>query len=264
MSHLKSYLTLLTGYMRVNWRSSLEYRANFVFELLLSAIEVGMYLFYWKLFFSMAGGIPGATYEQLVALVAFNHVIYAGAETLLGRNLWEASFTIISGHLDVFLAQPKSVLFQLFMSGANPFGLVQIFNGTIVYFLVVPPTLGSIAMYLFGLVVGSLIFASWIVMIHTLTFRIGNSVVVLKLTSVILHFAKKPAKIFSFGVRFVLYTVVPAAYLGSIQSDQAFQPDAWMLLLLAALAVVSPLLASFVFRLGLKKYESGNLIGVRM
>jgi hypothetical protein len=48
MRVLRSYLGLLGAYMLVNWRVSLEYRANFIFETLLSLTEVGMYLFYWN------------------------------------------------------------------------------------------------------------------------------------------------------------------------------------------------------------------------
>jgi ABC-type uncharacterized transport system permease subunit len=49
MRTLRTYLGILLAYMRVNLRSSLEYRTNFIFESVLSVLEVGMYLFYWKM-----------------------------------------------------------------------------------------------------------------------------------------------------------------------------------------------------------------------
>jgi ABC-2 type transport system permease protein len=128
----------------------------------------------------------------------------------------------------------------------------------------VTPSLHNIALFLFGFVVGTSIFISWAIMIHSLTFRLGNSIMVYKLMSVILHFAKKPANIFSFAVRLILYTVIPAAYVGSVQAAQVFNPDPRILAGLAALAVVAPLLAVRLFRGGMRLYESGNLIGVRM
>jgi len=264
MNTLRAYFTLLGGYMRVNWRSSLEYRTNFLFEILLSLLEVGMYLFYWNVFFSISGGIAGISYAQLVALVAFNHIIYGGADTLMGNHVWEASESIVKGQLDLFLVQPKSAIFQLFFSGAQPLRAIQVVTGAVVYFIVIPPTLHNILLFLFGFLVGTSIFSSWIVIIHALTFRLGNSVVIYKLMSVILHFAKKPANIFSFAVRFVLYTIIPAAYLGTIQAGQVFDPDAKILALLAFLAIVSPMLAAYLFRRGMRRYESGNLVGVRM
>ena len=250
--------------MRVNWRSSLEYRTNFIFETTLSMLEVGMYLFYWKLFFSISSGIPGATYEQLAALVAFNHIIYAGADTLMGSHVWETGDLIVRGQLDIFLVQPKSAIYQLFFSGAQPLRAVQIVVGTILYFTIVPLTPQSFALYLFGFVVGTAIFVSWIIALHSITFRLGNSVLIYKLLSVILHFAKKPANIFSAAIRFVLYTVIPAAYIGTVQADQAFNPDARLLAGLAGLAIVFPFIAVALFRSGMRRYESGNLIGVRM
>jgi ABC-2 type transport system permease protein len=264
MRSLGSYARLLVAYMRVNWRSALEYRTNFLFEILLSILEVGMYLFYWKMFFSITGEVTGVTFEQIAALIAFNHVIYAGADTLMGDHVWETVHLIVTGQLDVFLAQPKSTVFQLFFSGAQPMRAIQIVVGTILYFSFLPPTLYHIVMYVYGFVVGTLIFTSWVIAIHSLTFRLGNSVVIYKLLSVILHFAKKPASIFSFAVRLVLYTVIPAAYLGTVQAAQLIDPDSVWLVGLGLLAALAPLAAAAIFRRGLRLYESGNLIGVRM
>ena len=259
-----SYLGVLGAYMRVNWRSALEYRANFLFDGLLSVLEVGMYLFYWRLFFEISDGIPGVSYSQMAALVAFNHVIYAGADTLMGNNVWDAVGTIVKGQLDVFLVQPKSVVFQLFFSGAQPLRALQIVVGTVLYFLFVPPTIASIALFIFGFLVGTAIFSSWVIVLHTLTFRLGNATVVYKMLSVILHFAKKPAHIFSFAVRLVLYTVIPAAYIGTVQAEQALNPSASWIVGLSALAIAAPFAAAAIFRWGLRRYESGNLIGVRL
>ena len=149
MQSLRSYLSLLGGYMRVNWRSALEYRANFIFETILSLVEVGMYLFYWKIFFSISSGIPGATYAELAALVAFNHIIYAGADTLLGSHVWDTGDLIVKGQLDTFLLQPKSAIYQIFFSGAQPMRAVQIVVGTALYFYIVTPTLHNVVLFLF-------------------------------------------------------------------------------------------------------------------
>lgn len=250
--------------MAANWRISLEYRTNFIFEGFLSLIEVGMYLFYWKMFFAISGGVQGATFAQIAALIAFNHVIYAGADTLMGNNVWETVDLIVSGQLDVFLAQPKSPVFQLFFSGAQPLRAIQIVVGTILYFWFIPLTVYHAGMYLFGFAIGTVIFTSWVIAIHSLTFRLGNSTVIYKLLSIILHFAKKPANIFSFAVRMVLYTVIPAAYLGTVQAEQLIAPDPRWIVGLIAIAVISPIIAVTIFRRGLRLYESGNLIGARI
>lgn len=250
--------------MRVNLRSAMEYRANFIFESLLSILEVGMYLFYWKIFFSISDGIPGASYEQLAALVAFNHVIYAGADTLMGSSVWNTGHMIVTGQLDIFLVQPKSAIYQIFFSGAQPMRAVQIVVGSVLFFLFLPFTLQNLLLYIFGLLTGTAIFISWVMIIHAFTFRLGNSMMVYKLLSVILHFAKKPATIFSAVVRFFLYTLIPAAYVGTVQAQQVFNPDPLIMLGLVALAVTAPFLAVALFRRGMRLYESGNLIGTRM
>lgn len=264
MRTIAAYLGVLGSYMRVNWRSAIEYRANFVVEMLLSVVEVSTYLFYWRLFFQISDGIPGITFTQMAALVAFNHVIYAGADTLMGNHIWQAVETIVKGQVDVYLAQPKSVLFQLFFSGAQPMRAIQIVVGGALYFYFVPLTFQSAVLFLFGIVVGTAIFGSWVIALHSLTFRLGNGTIVYRLLGIILHFAKKPANIFSMGVRLILYTVVPAAYVGSVQADQAFNPSWKWMLGISAVAAVSPILAALAFNNGLRHYESGNLMGVRL
>lgn len=264
MNSLQAYLAVLGAYMRVNWRSAVEYRVNFVFDLVLSVLEVGMYLFYWRLFLEISSGVPGVSFEQLAALVVFNHIIYAGADTLMGDHVWGAREIIVRGGLDTFLVQPKSAVFQLFFSGAQPMRAIQIVVGVALYFVFIPPTPASVLMLAFGFVVGVSIFSSWVVMIHTLTFRLGNSAVVYKLLSTILHFAKKPVSIFSVAVRMVLYTVIPAAYMGAVQADLLGEFNLAIAAGLLALAVVAPMAAALVFARGLKRYESGNLIGIRI
>ncbi|MBS1910778.1 MAG: ABC-2 family transporter protein [Bacteroidetes bacterium] len=261
---LRSYLGLLGAYMSVNWRSALEYRTNFVFETLLSIIEVGMYLFYWKIFFTISSGIPGATYQELVALVAFNHVIYAGADTLMGNNVWDAGEHIVKGRLDIFLTQPKSAIYQLFFSGAQPMRAVQILVGATVFFVAVGPAPGTVVLFIAGTIAGTSIFTSWVILVQALTFRLGNITLIYKLLSVILHFSKKPAAIFSAAVRFVLYTIIPAAFVGSVQARQLFHPTAAVIAGLLGLAAVAPVIAVLFFRRMMRHYESGNLVGVRI
>jgi ABC-2 type transport system permease protein len=263
MRQLQAYLLLLGAYMRVNWRSALEYRTNFLFEMAVSLFELGMYIFYWKIFFSISSGVSGMTFNELAALVAFNHVIYAAADTLMGDHIWDAGEMIVRGQIDIFLVQPKSAVYQIFFSGAQPARAVQIVTGTLLFFYIVPLSLENGALFLFGLVVGGSIFASWVVVLQSLVFHLGNTMVVYKLLSVILHFGKKPAMIFSAAVRFVLYTIIPAAFLGTVQTGALFNPDAQTLGLLGFLAVASPLAATFIFRRGMRRYESGNLVGIR-
>jgi ABC-2 type transport system permease protein len=134
----------------------------------------------------------------------------------------------------------------------------------VLFFVIVDPTAGSIAFFVLGSLAGASIFAAWVIAVHALTFRLGNTIVVYKLLSVILHFAKKPAAIFSAAVRFVLYTLIPAAYVGTVQAEQLFNPDAATITAVLTLAVAAPFLAVAFFRSQMRRYESGNLIGARV
>ena len=73
-----------------------------------------------------------------------------------------------------------------------------------------------------------------------------------------------PNSLFSGAARMMLYTVIPAAFVGSVPVDIVRNQDGRLLLLLVGAAILVWLIALFLFYYGLRRYESGSAINVNI
>ncbi len=110
----------------------------------------------------------------------------------------------------------------------------------------------------------ALIFVAFSVIAGALAFWIGQSQnLAMQLQNAMLTFGLYPVDIFPGLVRVLLYTLIPAAFVGSIPAlllaDFDWGRLAGLFLVTAALLLV----ARTVFALGLRRYESGNLVTTR-
>jgi len=78
-----------------------------------------------------------------------------------------------------------------------------------------------------------------------------------------LAFALYPRPLFAGGISFLLYTLLPAGFVGFLPVEVVRQPSALLCLAAFGAALGWWLLASTVFSLGLRRYESGNRFGAR-
>jgi ABC-2 type transport system permease protein len=60
-----------------------------------------------------------------------------------------------------------------------------------------------------------------------------------------------------------MFTVVPAGFISHLPVELLRSFDVSRLLVVLGFASFSVLLAATVFRIGLRRYESGNLVGMR-
>jgi ABC-2 type transport system permease protein len=94
---------------------------------------------------------------------------------------------------------------------------------------------------------------------------LGNaSALAMQAQNAILTLALYPRDIFEGAVRFIMLTIIPAAFVGAIPLDVVRRLD-WMALLgLIVFAAGITLLLWIVFYTGLRRYESGSAINVNM
>ena len=83
-------------------------------------------------------------------------------------------------------------------------------------------------------------------------------------TNAILTLALYPRDIFQGVVRFLMLTILPAAFVGAIPLDIVRRLDWTALVGLVGFAVGLTLLSRFVFYAGLRRYESGSAINVNV
>jgi len=105
---------------------------------------------------------------------------------------------------------------------------------------------------------------SFAVLVGSLTFWVGNADnLATQAINALVTFGMYPIEIFPGTVQLLLYTLIPAAFVGSLPAGLLSDFRWERLLLLLAFAAGLAGLARWVFQRGLRRYESGNLVTVR-
>ena len=126
-------------------------------------------------------------------------------------------------------------------------------------------TLVEIGLFLSTAVLAAIIFVGYSVITGSLAFYMGNAQYASQqMTNAMLTFALYPNSLFSGAARMMLYTVIPAAFVGSVPVDIVRNQDGRLLLLLVGAAILVWLIALFLFYYGLRRYESGSAINVNI
>jgi ABC-2 type transport system permease protein len=79
----------------------------------------------------------------------------------------------------------------------------------------------------------------------------------------LITFGLYPVEIFPGVIRVLLYTLIPAAFVGSLPAELLAEFDWGRMATLVAFTAGILLAARCVFQWGLRRYESGNLVTVR-
>jgi ABC-2 type transport system permease protein len=213
----------------------------------------------WVLFFGLAGELRGWTLldvAQLYGIVATAYGIYAaffgGA-----RNL---AALAIDGGLDVYLGRPRSPLLGVLFSRCDPTGFGDIVSGVaLVAWAAGDPMKVLLALGL--AVLGASVVVSVYVTIGCLVFFASvRARLVDQLFECFLTLSAMPQIGLPALVKVLLYTALPAAFVGFVPVEILRSFSAAELAGAALAAAVCPGLAALVFRRGLKRYASGNLM----
>lgn len=131
--------------------------------------------------------------------------------------------------------------------------------------VLVRPTLWQFAVFMAAGTLVAGIFLGFTVLAQSLAFFIGNSESLSdQVTNSLIHFATYPAAIFHGGIKAVLFTLIPAGFINTIPVRVVREFDPVFFGLTALAATVFVVGGWLVFRAGLRRYESGNLMQVRM
>ena len=259
-----SGLRLLGHYLRFNLAAGMEYRASFITQVLGMVLNNASFIVFWLILFEQLGDIRGYGFREVMFLWALSAAGYGLAGVFLG-NAGGISRAIMLGELDVYLLQPKPVLPSLLASRMSVSAWGDILYGVVLYAVTQPVAVGQAALFLLFSVLFCLVLTAVRVLYHSLTFFLGNAEEFAGTASeLVLSFALYPGSIFEGPSTLVLHSLVPAALVAWIPIG-LFQSFSWgrLAALLGADALVVGA-AVLLFRLGLRRYESGNRVGARM
>jgi ABC-2 type transport system permease protein len=256
-------MRLVLGYLSHNLMSALAYRGAFILQVVGMLLNDVMLLFFWWVLFNRLPNLQGwdlTGVMTIYGIVAFGF----GLGTAVCGNAFLVARIIASGNLDYYLALPADPLVHLLVSRMSLPAWGDLLFGLIVFLIAAPDRWLSLPLFLaLGLLAG-LILVAFSVLVGSLAFWIGSADNLAGQAIIaLITFSLYPVEIFPGVVRVLLYTLIPAAFVGSMPA-RLLSDFSWRrLVILVAVTIGFTLAARGVFHWGLRRYESGNLMTVR-
>lgn len=264
MSTVAKHFRFMGEYVRANLSMAMEYRANFIIQIVGMVLNDVLWVSFWWLFFRQFPVVAGWSYKELLLLYAVTTTGFGLGVGVMG-NCMRLSHIIAEGHLDFYLTLPKNVLLHVLVSRMQISAIGDVVFGIIVYSISGAVSWPNTVMLLVTSALAAVIFVAFAVLAHSLTFYIGNaSALAGQLCQALLTFSSYPGGIFKGFVRFIMFTAIPAGFITYAPVAIMGERKLAFILSMSGFTLGLAILASTVFYRGLRRYESGNLISIRL
>lgn len=265
MNRVKSELLFLKALAGVNLASAMEYRASFITQIVGMFINNGIYFVFWIIFFDQFGSVRGYNMGEIFLLFAIVTVGFGLAFMFAANTGHNLAYLIAQGRLDYYLVFPRNLLLHVVASRMMVSTFGDITFGLIAYLFTGRFHAVEIVLFLLSAVLVALIFVAFSIIAGSLAFFMGNAQYASQqVTNAMLTFALYPNSLFSGFSRLMLYTLIPAGFVGAVPVEIVKGRDGFLLLALFAVALLMWAVATAVFYYGLRRYESGSAINVNV
>jgi ABC-2 type transport system permease protein len=264
LSTAAKYVTLTLDAARFNLKCAMEYRMNFIVQVLGMVINDLAFVVLWWLFFERFDTVRGWGFKESLLLFSYGATAF-GLCFYFAGGAFQLARIISEGSLDSFLTLPRSVIWQVCVSKSDIAALGDIVFGLGAFVMTQDVSLEGLAMYLVCSTVTAAMFLSFIILTQSIAFYVGEFKAAAEdLFHMLLGFSIYPATGYDGALRVVVYTVLPAGFMLLLPIDM-IQKGHWRYLGVMILAlVVLAVTAGVVFARGLRRYESGNLISAKL
>jgi ABC-2 type transport system permease protein len=257
-------LKFLFAVWQANLQSVMEYRVSFLTQVIGMMLNNFIYFAIWIIFFDRFKEVRGWGISDMY--LTFGVLASAfGLVALLFGNAFTLSEIINQGRLDYYLSLPRPVLLHTVSSRMISSGMGDLTYGFVSYALSGQYTWDGFLRFVLATLLAATVFASFLILVQSLAFWMG---VISNLSNLMINaiitFGIYPITLFDNYAKLILFTVIPAAFVGAIPAEfiRSFTWQTLAELLLGA--AVFLLIAVTIFRLGLKRYESGSAIQVEL
>jgi ABC-2 type transport system permease protein len=265
MKQLKSELLFLKALTGVNLASAMEYRASFISQIVGMLINNGIYFVFWVIFFEQFGTVRGYNTDEIFLLFAIVTLGYGLAFMFAGNTAHRMAYLIAQGRLDYYLVFPRNLLLHVIFSRMIVSTIGDVTFSFIAYLFTGRFHPLEIVLFLVSSLLVAFIFIAYAIITGSLAFYMGNAQYTSQqINNAMLTFSLYPNTLFSGLSRFMLYTLIPAAFVGAVPVEIIKGHDGLLLLALLGVAVVMWAIATAVFYVGLRRYESGSAINVNV
>ena len=261
---VKSNLKLMFSYLKLNIKKEWKYKTSFFMQIFMMILNDLFFIIQWYIIFKFVDNIGGYGFKETMLLWAVGAGGY-GVSHLFFHGAWDIKDIVYDGKLDVYLTQPKNVLLNVACSKTDISAI-----GDILYAFVILIIIGAnwwwYLLLPFAIIMAGLIYFGVYVTFISLCFHIkAGDAVASNVESAIMHSSNYPPAIFNVVIKTILFTVIPVFFYTFIPVQYLFlTPNIWWILGSVGATIFWVCLAFLSFHFGLKKYNSGNLMGGRL
>jgi len=261
---MKKLLKLTWRYFKFNLSAQMEYRANFLIQTLGMLLNDVFLLFFWWILFGKVGMINDYGMGDMMLVYSVVTISFGISQVFFG-NLFNMGKIIMNGELDSYLLLPQEELSHILVSRISLGALGDLIFGLVLFFFTGYASFTGFLILIGVTVLASFVFTGFNIIFQSLTFYIGNSSSIASvIPDAVLTFALNPHTLFTGVVRVILFTVIPSMYFSFIPISIIKEFNLLSVLALLGAAALFMGTGILMFKHGLKKYESGNLIVKRM
>lgn len=261
---VKNDLKLILSYFALNVKKEWQYKPSFFMQIIMMILNDLFFIVEWIVIFNLVDNIGGYGFNETMFLWAMNAGGYGVAHAFF-NGAWTIRDIIYDGKLDVYLTQPKNVLLNVCCSSTNISSL-----GDIAYSFVVLIIIGApwwwFCIFPFAIILSGLIYVATYVTYCSLCFYVKHGdALAHSVEGTINKASNYPPKIFNGVAKWLFFTLIPVFFFSFIPVQYIFLTfNIWWLLGLIAVTVLWVSLAFLTFKIGLKHYNSGSLMGGRL
>ncbi len=255
----RHYWRVFRTYMSLHVKTAMEYRANFFAQAGFMLANDLLWIVIWYYLFLSFGTVNGYGSTEAIVVYAIACLAIGLGRVFLG-NTERLNEVIMEGKLDYYLSLPIDELFHAAVGRSPAHAIGDVAFGVLVLGFAGPKWL---VLGLAFSLLAAIVYVSLITIGECVAFVVERPNAVAKsLRMLTMGFATWPIDVFSPGPRLVLY-IIPIAFIGMVPYKLFAGFTLAQFGLLVGVAVVLATIAWAVFRAGLRRYESGNLIVTR-
>lgn len=257
---MRRTLTFLAALWKANLLAAMEFRIPFITQVIGMMLNNGVYFLFWVIFFDRFGAVRGWQINDMMVLIGVVAAGFGLCAFLFG-NAFNLADVIASGRLDYYLSLPRPVLIHVLASRSIASGLGDFIYGLLSFLASRPSSLEALGRFFIGILLSTIIFLSFLVLVQSLAFWVGNAQMLgSQATNAVITFSTYPIALFEGPARFILYTIIPAALIGAMPAEFV-QSFSWATLAeMFGAGALMLTLALIAFHHGLRRYESGSAI----
>jgi len=261
---MKHTLKLISAFLKVNIQMSLAYRADMVVNILLNLMWLGWELLSLSIIFSNTQTIAGWGIGELIALLGVFRLVHTMMAAIIWPNTERFNQSIRDGSMDYNLLQPVSSMFLITFSRITIWRLWDLILAIVLIVVGINlsgGTMTPVDILTFILLTFSgavVIYSLWIVLI-ALTFwftKFDNNVTILQ---ALFEAGRYPVTVYPPWLQIIVTFVIPIALATTVPlQGLRGELSVGRILLFLAVAGIGFLIASQVWKRGLKQYSGAS------